>query len=46
MSLAIISRLFGEDAALAIADGAEYTWHRDADEDPFADQLNKLADTL
>lgn len=46
MSLAIITRLFGEDTALAIAEGAEYTWHRDADEDPFADQLNKLADSL
>ena len=46
MALAIIQRFFGEEAALAIADGAEYTWHRDADEDPFADQLNKLAGAI
>ncbi len=46
MSLAIIARLFGEDVANQIADGAEYTWHRDADEDPFADQLNKLAGAI
>lgn len=43
MALAIISRLFGADFASGIAEGAEYTWHRDADEDPFADQLNRLA---
>lgn len=36
MSLAIISRLYGEAAAEAIANGTEYTWHRDADVDPFA----------
>ncbi len=46
MALAVIQRLFGEEMAEAIANGAEYTWHRDADEDPFADQLNALADTL
>ena len=46
MALAIISRLFGQQTADAIADGAEYTWHRDADEDPFADQLNNLAGNL
>jgi len=40
MSLAIIERLFGEDTALTIANGAEYTWHRDADVDPFAQYLN------
>ena len=28
MALAIIMRLFGEDAATTIANGAEYTWHR------------------
>ncbi len=43
MALAIIERLYGEQAAVTIAEGAEYTWHRDADEDPFADQLNRLA---
>lgn len=36
MSLAIISRLYGEAAAETIANGTEYTWHRDADVDPFA----------
>ncbi|MFT4822994.1 MAG: putative intracellular protease/amidase [Halioglobus sp.] len=46
MALAIIQRLFDEETAETIAAGAEYTWHRDADEDPFADQLNGLADTL
>ncbi len=43
MALAIIQRLFGEETANLIADATEYTWHRDADEDPFADQLNSLA---
>ncbi len=36
MSLAIISRLYGEEAAESIANATEYTWHRDADVDPFA----------
>lgn len=40
MSLAIIARLFGMAQAQAIANGAEYTWHRDADTDPFAEYLN------
>ena len=46
MALAIIARLFGQQAADDIADGAEYSWHRDADEDPFADQLSRLATAL
>lgn len=41
MSLAIIERLFGEEIALTIANGAEYTWHRDANIDPFAQFLNE-----
>jgi putative intracellular protease/amidase len=41
MSLAIIERLFGEEAALTAASFAEYTWHRDADSDPFHAELNK-----
>jgi len=45
MALAIVSRLYGEDVAEQIAEGAEYTWHRDADVDPFAAHLNKMADT-
>jgi transcriptional regulator GlxA family with amidase domain len=35
MSLAVISRLYGESTAKLIADMTEYTWHRDANEDPF-----------
>ncbi len=40
MALSIIHRLFGEALAESIANGAEYTWHRDADTDPFAEFLN------
>ena len=36
MSLAVISRLFGEEKAEAIAVSAEYEWHRDPDWDRFA----------
>lgn len=43
MALAIIARLFGQEMADGIANGAEYTWHRNADEDPFAHQLNSVA---
>lgn len=43
MSLAIIARLFGMETADRISTAAEYTWHRDADKDPFADQLNALS---
>ncbi len=43
MALAVIARLFGEDTALRIAIGAEYTWHRDADTDPFAQYLNEAS---
>jgi len=46
MSLAIIERRFGAGAAQAVATGAEYTRHADADEDPFADDLNALAGML
>lgn len=46
MALAIIARLFGLEMAEGIANGAEYSWHRNADEDPFADQLNSLAGAL
>jgi len=35
MSLAVISRLFGEEKTEAIAVSAEYEWHRDPDWDPF-----------
>jgi putative intracellular protease/amidase len=46
MALAIIARLFGNEAAEAIAVGTEYTWHRDANVDPFVEHLNKLAPML
>ena len=46
MALAIISKLFGEEQALTAASYTEYTWHRDADNDPFADELNLLAKEL
>jgi transcriptional regulator GlxA family with amidase domain len=36
MSLHVIERLFGAKTAESIADGTEYRWHRDADDDPFA----------
>ncbi|MEM8491033.1 MAG: DJ-1/PfpI family protein [Pseudomonadota bacterium] len=36
MTLAIISRLLGSKAAEDAALWAEYTWHRDANDDPFA----------
>ena len=36
MSLAVIAKLLGQDIAEALAVGAEYDWHRDADWDPFA----------
>ena len=40
MSLHLISRLFGEEAAVSIAQVTEYQWHRDADVDPFAKFVN------
>lgn len=46
MGLAIIQRLWGEEMAHTVAGLAEYTWHRDADEDPFASDLNKAAEAL
>jgi len=36
MTLALIERLHGEQAALGAADAVEYEWHRDASWDPFA----------
>lgn len=38
MTLALIAHLLGRPAAENAADWAEYTWHRDADRDPFATQ--------
>ena len=42
MALAVIARLFGADAAEQVAIGTEYTWHRDADVDPFVVHLNQM----
>ena len=46
MSLAVISRLFGADTAETVVKATEYSWHRDADEDPFASELNVMAQAL
>lgn len=46
MALAVIARLFGADTAERIAIGTEYTWHRDADIDPFVAHLNQLVQTV
>ncbi len=43
MALAIIERLFDTETAQAIAVGTEYTWHRDANTDPFIAYLNAAA---
>lgn len=36
MSLAVMAKLFGHEAAEAIAIGTEYEWHKDPKWDPFA----------
>ena len=36
MSLAIVSKLLGDEVANKVAIGIEYEWHRDANWDPFA----------
>ncbi|WP_439107450.1 DJ-1/PfpI family protein [Congregibacter sp.] len=46
MSLAIIEKLFGSETAEMAASYTEYTWHRDANSDPFAAELNVLAKQL
>lgn len=46
MGVAIIQRLWGDDMAHTVAEFAEYTWHTDADRDPFASGLNKAVETL
>ncbi len=43
MSLAVISRLFGDETADTVVKATEYSWHRNADEDPFASELNVMA---
>jgi len=46
MALALIERLVGKDAAEQVAIATEYTWHRDADRDPFVTHLNALSGLL
>lgn len=41
MALALIARLFGADTAQTVANRAEYRWHDDPGDDPFA-KLNGL----
>jgi putative intracellular protease/amidase len=41
MALAVIARLYGRARAEEIAVRTEYTWHTDADRDPFAAYLNQ-----
>lgn len=41
MALHVIQRLYGEEMAQSIADGTEYTWHRDANDDPFARKVGR-----
>jgi transcriptional regulator GlxA family with amidase domain len=36
MALALIADLSGPDKARGVADYAEYRWHNDPDDDPFA----------
>ena len=41
MALAVIAKLWGRERAERIAIETEYTWHRDADSDPFAQYLDQ-----
>lgn len=43
MALALIAQLWDTDTAEAAAASAEYSWHRDADSDPFHAHLNQGA---
>lgn len=40
MTLALIAEVWDEATATEVADSAEYSWHRDADSDPFLSHLN------
>ena len=46
MTLAVIARIWGEQSAEYAADFAEYSWHRDADSDPFHKDLDKASRLL
>ena len=39
-NLGVIARLWGEEAARTIANGTEYEWNRDPDNDPFIEFLD------
>jgi putative intracellular protease/amidase len=41
MALAVIAKLWGKERAEQIATLTEYSWHRDADQDPFAQYLDQ-----
>jgi putative intracellular protease/amidase len=41
MALAVIARLYGSERAEQVAILTEYSWHRDADRDPFAAYLDR-----
>ncbi|MEM1111595.1 MAG: DJ-1/PfpI family protein [Pseudomonadota bacterium] len=41
MALSLIAQLYGEETAVEIANGSEYSWHRDAESDPFAAFLDQ-----
>lgn len=43
MALGLIAKTHGIDQARALAESLEYTWHEDADSDPFAQYVNRLA---
>ena len=42
MALAVIARLYGDEAAESVARFTEYQWHTDADDDPFKAYLNQV----
>ena len=41
MALAVIERVYGRELAESVMNYAEYQWHRDAAQDPFAALLNQ-----
>ena len=41
MALAVIQRLFGQEAAQNVVNYTEYQWHQDAAKDPFESLLNQ-----
>ncbi len=43
MSLAIIERLRGREVAQTVVSAAEYSWHKDAESDPFVEDLDAMS---